>query len=56
MLPFVELRAMFGAVIPLASTSEIEAEELMVTELLPVTPAPSDTVVAAAVLAESVTS
>ena len=56
MLPLVDPNVMFGAVIPLARTSEMEAEELMVTELLPVTAAPSETVVAAAVFAESVTS
>lgn len=52
----LELKVMFGAVTPLARTSEIEADEAMVTELLPVTEPPSDTVVPPAVLADKVTS
>jgi len=46
---------MLGAVTPLASTSEIDADELIVTELLPVAAAPSETVVPAAVSADNVT-
>ena len=56
MSPLEELNVMFGAVTPLASTSEIDADELIVTELLPVTPAPKVTVVPAAVFADRVTS
>ena len=55
MSPLDEVKVMFGAVTPLARTSEIEALELMVTKLLPTTPAPKVTVVPAAVFADRVT-
>ena len=51
-----EVSVMFGAVTLTAPASVIEAEELSVTALLPVTAAPSETVVPAAVLADKVTS
>ena len=54
-LPLLEVSVMFGAVTAIAAASLIVAEELIMTELLPVTPKPRVTVVAAAVFAESVT-
>lgn len=54
-MPLLDVSVMFGAVTATAAASDKEAEELMVTELLPVTPKPKVTVVAAAVFADSVT-
>ena len=54
-LPPLDVRAIFGAVTAIAAASVRVAEELIVTELLPVTPKPRVTVVAGAVFAESVT-
>ena len=47
---------MFGAITPTKAPSVNDADELMVTELTPVTFAPNVTVVAGAVDADKVTS
>jgi hypothetical protein len=54
-LPVLDVRVMFGAVTDTAAASLNVAEELIVTKLLPVTPAPRETVVPAAVFEDSVT-